>query len=92
MAVRKSGKYEDALLGRDLIQKAFRPENGPLRNNTIMKSERESEMFLFSGAIGHAKNPHSHRDVNLTRVEAARLIIFASYLLNIVEQRSTPLP
>jgi hypothetical protein len=63
-------------------------ETGPLPDKALIVSERESEMFLFSGSIGHAKNPPSHRDVYLTRVEAARLIVFASHLLDIVEQRS----
>jgi hypothetical protein len=45
----------------------------------------EAVMHLFSGAIGHAKNPMSHRDVAITAQEA-RLIIFASHLLDIVEQ------
>ena len=88
VAVRKAATYSDSLVGRELMQKAFHPENGPLRSKTLMSSEREAEMFLFSGAIGHAKNPASHRDVNLTREQAARLIVFASHLLEIVEQRS----
>jgi len=74
------------------MQKAFHIKIGLLINKEFTKPERESEMFLFSGAIGHAKNPVSHRDVNLTREEAARLIVFASHLLNIVEQRAAALP
>jgi hypothetical protein len=52
----------------------------------VVRAEREAAMHLFSGAIGHAKNPMSHRDVAITAQEAARLIIFASHLLDIVEQ------
>jgi uncharacterized protein (TIGR02391 family) len=88
VAVRRAGNYADSLVGRDLMQKAFHPHTGPLRDDALVVAERESEMFLFSGAIGHAKNPASHRDMNLTRREAARLIVFASHLLDIVEQRS----
>jgi hypothetical protein len=43
---------------------------------------------LFSGAIGHAKNPTSHRHVSLSREEAARLIVFASHLLAVTEERA----
>ncbi len=89
VAVRKAGNYPDSVLGRDLMQKAFHPATGPLRDEVLVSGERESEMFLFSGAIGHAKNPTGHRDVNLTPQEAARLIVFASHLLNIVEERSS---
>jgi uncharacterized protein (TIGR02391 family) len=88
VAVRKAAKYPDGLLGRDLMQKAFHPETGPLRDTSVVSSEREAEMFLFSGAIGHAKNPTGHRHVNLSREEAARLIVFASHLLSIVEERA----
>lgn len=89
VAVRKGCNYPDSLVGRDLMQKAFHVDTGPLRSRELIPAERESEMFLFSGAIGHAKNPASHRVVDLTREEAARLIVFASHLLSIVEQRST---
>jgi len=88
VAVRKAGKYPDDLLGTKLMQAAFHPENGPLTDKSLVPAERQSEMFLFTGAIGHAKNPASHRDVNLTRQEAARLIVFASHLLDIVEART----
>ena len=62
------------------------------QRNTDMSrvaGEREAEMHLFSGAIGHAKNPASHRDVEPSPQDAARLIVFASHLLSIIEQRST---
>jgi uncharacterized protein (TIGR02391 family) len=88
VSVRKAGNFPDSLTGRDLMVKAFNVDTGPLRDKALIPAERESEMFLFSGAIGHAKNPTSHRNVNLTREEAARLIVFASHLLDIVEQRA----
>lgn len=91
VAVRKTGNFPDSFVGRDLMQKAFNVETGPLRDKTLIPAERESEMFLFSGAIGHAKNPTSHRNINLNREEAARLIVFASHLLDIVEQRAIAL-
>jgi hypothetical protein len=71
------------------MRTAFHPETGPLSDMTLVTAERDSEMQLFAAASGHAKNPPSHRDVNLTRLEAARLIVFASHLLAIVEQRAS---
>jgi uncharacterized protein (TIGR02391 family) len=88
VAVRKAGKYPDDLVGTKLMQAAFNPKDGPLTNSELVHAECLSEMFLFAGSIGHAKNPTSHRDVNITRQDAARLIVFASHLLDIVEQRS----
>ena len=69
------------------MRTAFHPDTGPLSDPSLVSAERESEMHLFAGAVGHAKNPPSHRDVNLTRQEAARLIVLASHLLAILEQR-----
>jgi hypothetical protein len=44
-------------------------------------------MFLFAGAVGHARNPTAHHDTNLPAQGAAGLIVFASHLLGIVEER-----
>jgi hypothetical protein len=79
--------YPDDLVGISLMRKAFHPETGPLTAMSLVIAEREAEMHLFSGAIGHAKNPTSHRDVILAPQEAARLVVFASHLLGIIEQR-----
>jgi len=84
----KGAGYPDDLVGTTLMRRAFNCENGPLTYMSLVASEREAELHLFSGAIGHGKNPPSHRDVNISRQEAARLIVFASHLLAIVEQRS----
>lgn len=87
VAVRKAGGYPNDLVGTALMQKAFHPETGPLRDKWAVAAERQAEMFLFAGAMGHAKNPPSHRDVAMDRVQAVRLIAFASHLLHIVEIR-----
>jgi uncharacterized protein (TIGR02391 family) len=93
VAVRKAANakgagYPDSDVGTTLMRKAFHPETGPLTDTTVVTAEREAVGHLFSGGIGHAKNPTSHRDVAIGAQEAARLIIFASYLLDIVEQRA----
>lgn len=88
----KGAAYPDDLVGIALMRKAFHPETGPLSAQALVPAEREAEMHLFAGAIGHAKNPTSHRDVTLAPQEAARLVVFASHLLSIVEQRQTSTP
>jgi hypothetical protein len=93
VAVRKAANakgagYADSEVGTPLMRKAFHPDTGPLTDKALVPAEREAEMHLFAAAIGHAKNPTSHRDVAMTATEAARLIVFASYLFDIVEQRA----
>ena len=92
VAVRIAADYPNYLVGVKLMRTAFHPDTGPLSDPSLVSAERESEMHLFAGAVGHAKNPPSHRDVNLTRQEAARLIVLASHLLAILEQRLEALP
>jgi len=88
VATRKAAALGDNVVGVNVMRQAFHPDNGPLSDMTKVFGERESEMHLFSGAIGHAKNPGSHRDVVMAPKEAAQLIIHASYLLGIVRQRA----
>lgn len=87
LANAKGAGYPDSEVGTALMRKAFHPDTGPLTDKTLIVAEREAEMHLFAAAIGHAKNPTSHRDVAMTPLEAARLIVFASHLFDIVERR-----
>lgn len=82
--------YADDLAGTALMQAAFNDETGPLRNASAPVGERKAEMFLFAGAMGGPRNPTAHDDRNLPAQEAARLIVFASHLLSVVERRSSP--
>jgi hypothetical protein len=62
--------------------------NYPLTDKSVVIAERESVMHLFSGAMGHARNPTGHQDVVIAAQEGARLVVFASYLFDMVEQRA----
>ncbi|MGY4294614.1 hypothetical protein ACVWXN_002709 [Bradyrhizobium sp. i1.4.4] len=66
------------------MREAFNPDKGLLRDKVAPASERHALMELFTGAFGLARNPLSHRDVAISRVEAAQLIALASYLLTVV--------
>lgn len=85
VSVRGGGGFPVALVGVALMREAFHPEKGPLTDGGAVYSEREAMMHLFASAIGHAKNPPSHRNVEYEHVSAAQLIGFASYLLGQVE-------
>jgi hypothetical protein len=84
----KGANFPDDLVGVALMRKAFHPETGLLTNLNTPIAEREAEGALFAGAIGHAKNPAGHQDVGSPPQEAARLVVFAAHLLDIVERRS----
>ena len=89
VAVRTAGGFREDELGIKLMRDAFHPDRGPLTDMSVVSvKEREAVSNLFAGAIGAAKNPSSHREVEMDRTEAARLILFASYLMSVVDARS----
>jgi uncharacterized protein (TIGR02391 family) len=81
VTVRDATGHADDLVGVNLMRAAFKPARGPLSDMRRSAGERQAMMDLFAGAIGHGKNPPSHREVQFDRVAAAQLIIMASYLL-----------
>lgn len=89
VATREACGYDNNVHGVRVFTQAFHIENGPLRNQEATRDERGAEVNLFIGAFGHCRNPVSHREVDIRREEAARLIVFASHLLAIVEERSS---
>jgi len=86
VAVRAEAGFSNSEIGRKLMQAAFNPDNGPLTDKKADRGECVGIMELFSGAIGHCKNPPSHREVGIERQSAAQLIGFASHLLTQVDR------
>jgi uncharacterized protein (TIGR02391 family) len=86
--VRAAGGFSADVVGVDLMRTAFNSSTGLLTDLEAVPAEREALSHLFAGAIGHAKNPGSHRSVIVNATEAAQLIGFASYLLDVVEARA----
>lgn len=86
--VRVASGATETDLGVDLMRKAFHPLTGNLRDPDASDAEREALSHLFAGAIGSYKNPHSHRNLTIEPSEAVEIIILASHLLKIVDQRA----
>jgi uncharacterized protein (TIGR02391 family) len=81
VAVRSAAGLSEDLVGVKLMREAFKPDGGLLADKDTVLGERVAVMELYAGAMGHCKNPSSHRDVRIERSEGAQLILFASYLL-----------
>lgn len=84
--VRKLSKLPSDLVGTNLMRKAFDAKSGALTDAKAPKGEREALAHLFAGAIGCYKNPHSHRDVDLTFNEAFEMLLVASHLLQVLDR------
>jgi uncharacterized protein (TIGR02391 family) len=84
--VRELSGLSADVVGTALMRKAFDIETGPLTDTTSPRAEQEALAHLFAGAIGCYKNPHSHRDVELTFNETFEMLLVASHLLQILER------
>jgi uncharacterized protein (TIGR02391 family) len=86
--VREAGKFTNDDYGVALMRNAFQKDTGLLADKAALPSEQEAISHLFAGAIGYYKNPSSHRNVKIEIDEAVEILILASHLLRIVEDRA----
>lgn len=89
VAVREAAGAAPKDIGVDLMNSAFKPNVGPLTDGSLPESEQIALRNLFAGAIGFYKNPGSHRHVPTDPEAAAGVLVFASVLLRIVDERAS---
>lgn len=83
--VRKLSRLPPDEIGVKLMRKAFDIDRGPLTDLTKPKGERQARSDFFAGAIGCYKNPHSHRDVELTFNDCFEMLLVASHLFQVLD-------
>jgi uncharacterized protein (TIGR02391 family) len=89
VAVRQATGLTQELVGSPLMRKAFDVNNGALTDTSLVQSEKQAMSDLFAGAMGLFKNPTSHRSEAISKPEdAVDLVMFANYLLRLVDQRA----
>jgi uncharacterized protein Ymh len=63
-------------------------DTGPLTDKSVPEAERAALAHLFAGAWGYFRTPTGHRHVLLEPAVAAEIIMFASHLMRIVDERA----
>jgi uncharacterized protein (TIGR02391 family) len=74
-------------IGSALMMDAFKNGTGPLVDKNADPNEEEGLKFVFAGAMKIFRNSTGHRNVRMDAYQAASLIIHASYLYSLVEER-----
>jgi uncharacterized protein (TIGR02391 family) len=86
VAIRAAGGFLADDIGVPLAQKAF-GEQGPLTDKAAPSGERVALLNMMAGVLGSYKNPHSHRRVQLSAVDASEMIVMASHLMKVADAR-----
>ncbi len=80
--------------GIDLVNKAFNPTNGLLKiPSCATRSEEEGFFSINRGIVLFHRNAKGHREGNIDRNNAIKIICYVDYLLEILktaQKRSTP--
>lgn len=87
--IRELSELPSTMLGVNLARSAFDANKGVLTDQNLTIAEREACAHLIAGAIGFFKNPSSHRNIDYSNPsEVAEIILFANYLLKLIDSRA----
>lgn len=88
IAVRNKAGLPNSLVGVDLMRTAFKV-GGKLADPSEERGETDGLMHLFAGAIGRYRNSTGHRRVEIEPERASEVLVLASHLLKIVDERGS---
>jgi uncharacterized protein (TIGR02391 family) len=77
---------EEDALPLELVNKAFNPSTGSLRDTRGWQSEREGIYLLMRGAFLSYRNPPAHRFMDIDEETAFDLIILANHMYSVIEE------
>ena len=86
IAVRNAAGLSDQH-GVPLLREAFHAERGPLRDPDAADDARQATAQLFAAPFALYSNPTRHREVGLSAEKTVEVLILATHLLRIVEER-----
>lgn len=84
--IREAAGLVEHDFGKDLIDKAFHPENGLLQPVSPVAAERAGLHHLLVGILLYYRNPVAHRPINYTRQVAGRVLSLIDHALQLVDQ------
>lgn len=89
IAVKAAAPGAPKPFGDALMRYAF-GAGGPLRDAGEDATEAEGLAHLYAGAMNRIRNAQAHRNVNISARAARELVVFASFLLYTVDERTKP--
>ena len=87
IAVRRASGLPVSCYGVTLMRKAFHAESGALRDPEAEDAEREALPQLFAVPFALYSNPTRHHEVGLSAEKTVEILVIASHLLRVVEER-----
>lgn len=84
--IRKKGGFPSSVVGTDLVTKAFNPKDGKLKIPLCDDvAEEQGFMLINMGMVKFHRNAKGHREGEISRRNALKIIGYVDYLLNLLK-------